>query len=240
MGGWVSALQKRFYPTFDNHWDDEAFRQRILKVIDKEHRMLDLGAGAGIVKQMNFRGLAAQVCGVDPDPRVADNPYLDVAREGLGERIPFEDSSFDIVFSANVVEHLAAPVEVFTEIRRVLKPGGVFLFKTPNFTHYMPMIAFATPMSFHRFYNRLRGRMEADTFPTLYRANTAGAVARVARQSGFVVDYVDRIEGRPEYLALAVPLFLLGLAYERIVNAVPILQAFRGLLIAQLRKPSDI
>jgi hypothetical protein len=31
------------------------------------------GAGAGIVQQMNFRGLAARVCGVDVDPRTVNN-----------------------------------------------------------------------------------------------------------------------------------------------------------------------
>ena len=39
--------------------------------------------------------------------------------------IPFEDSSFDAVFSHNVLEHLQHPEEVLSEMYRVLKPGGV-------------------------------------------------------------------------------------------------------------------
>jgi len=35
---------------------------------------LDLGAGAGIVSQMNFKGIASRVCGIDPDERVLSNP----------------------------------------------------------------------------------------------------------------------------------------------------------------------
>jgi len=56
----------------------------------------------------------------------------------------------------------------FRDIARVLKPGGVFLFKTPNKTHSMPTLARLTPHRFHPFVNRLRGRVEADAFPTRY------------------------------------------------------------------------
>jgi hypothetical protein len=48
---------------------------------------------------MEFRGLAARFCGVDPDERVLENPYLDDARVGVGEAIPYEDATFDGVFS---------------------------------------------------------------------------------------------------------------------------------------------
>ena len=125
-------------------------------------------ARAGIVQQTNFRGLAARVCGVDLDPRVVDNPMLDEGKIADAGGIPYPDAAFDVVFADNVLEHLPDPLAVFREIARVLKPGGVFLFKTPNKTHYMPTIARLTPHRFHQFVNRLRGRAEIDTFPTRY------------------------------------------------------------------------
>jgi len=48
----------------------------------------DLGAGAGIVEEMDFRGHARRICGIDPDPRVVDSPYLDEGQVGVGESIP--------------------------------------------------------------------------------------------------------------------------------------------------------
>jgi 2-polyprenyl-3-methyl-5-hydroxy-6-metoxy-1,4-benzoquinol methylase len=84
------------------------------------------------------------------------------------------------VFPDNVLEHLYEPEEVFREVARVLKPGGVFLFKTPNKWHYMPTIAQLTPHGFHRAVNRWRGRAEIDIFPTRYRANTYADVAHLA------------------------------------------------------------
>ena len=81
---------------------------------------------------MNFRGHARRLCGIDPDPRVAANPYLDEGQVGVGESIPYPDASFDVVFADNVLEHLPDPAAVFAAVTRVLRPGGVFLGKTPN------------------------------------------------------------------------------------------------------------
>ncbi len=103
----------------------------------------------------------------------------------------------------------------------------------------MPLIARMTPHRFHRFVNRLRGRAEEDTFPTLYRANTAADVRKLAASAGLTVERLERIEGRPEYLRITWPTYLLGAAYERVVNTFDFLAIFRILLIAQLRKPAS-
>jgi len=48
---------------------------------------------------------------------------------------------------------------------------------------------------------------------------------------------VERIEGRPEYLRLAWPTYVLGAAYERLVNASELFAPGRVLLMGTLRKP---
>ncbi len=229
-------LDQKLYPNFERNWDDQIFRETILSQIRPEMELLDLGAGAGIVEQMNFRGEAARICGVDLDPRVAQNVFLDEGRVSDAGEIPYPDNSFDLVFSDNVLEHLAEPEKVFAEVARVLKSGGVFMFKTPNKWHYMPTIARLTPHRFHQYINRKRGREEEDTFPTLYRANTKGDVTQLAKQSGFEVIQIDRIEGRPEYLRITPLTYLLGALYERLVNAFSLFAPFRVLLIGSLRK----
>lgn len=237
MTTFVLKLDDTFYPGIQKNWDDELFRQRILAAITSDSVVLDLGAGAGIVQQMNFRGRVAKIYGIDLDPRVVQNPMLDEGKVADGAHIPYPDETFDVAFADNVCEHLPDPLSVFADVKRVLKPGGIFLFKTPNKWHYMPLIARLTPHRFHQFVNRLRGRAEIDTFPTRYRANSRGAVLRLARTSGMEVVQIERIEGRPEYLRMTWFTYLIGLLYERIVNSSRLFAAIRVLLIAELRKP---
>jgi len=237
MRNLVRWIDERFYSDFHDNWDDELFRRTVVETVQRDWTVLDLGAGAGIVRQMNIRGRALRVCGIDPDPRVLTNAALDEGRVGVAENIPFDDNSFDVVFSDNVLEHLRTPLAAFREVWRTLKPGGTFLFKTPNRLHYVPLLAQLTPHAAHEFVGRLRGRAEADTFPTHYRANTPAAIRRLARRAHFTVDEVRLIEGRPEYLRMTALTYVAGLAYERLVNSVPPLSQFRVVMIGRLTKP---
>lgn len=228
-------MDRTFYPDHHDNWDDDMFRAAVLERVGTRRglRILDLGAGAGIIPQMNFGGLGHWVAGVDPDPRVLDNPYLDEARVGYAENIPYEDASFDLVVADNVLEHLPDPEAAFREVRRVLRTGGEFLAKTPNRFHYVPLIAAATPHWFHEWVNRRRGRRNEDTFPTLYRANSRRAVAELGRKAGFREVVVTLHEGRPEYLRMTALTYAAGIAYERLVNASAAFEGIRVILIAR-------
>jgi len=238
MGNLIKWLDEKLYPDSGSNWDDELFRLRILAHLRPEQIVLDIGAGAGIVAQMNFKGRARKICGVDLDPRVVANPMLDEGKVSDADTIPYADETFDLVFSDNVLEHLPDPASVFEEVGRVMRPGGLFLFKTPNKWHYVPTIARLTPHALHATMNAWRGRKAADVFPTLYRANTRREVVRLAAETGLEVVTIDRIERRPEYLRLSVPTYLAGAAYERVVNSTRLLEPLRVLLVGVLRKPS--
>ena len=47
------------------------------------------------------------------------------------EKLTFEDNSFDIFVTQDVMEHVLNPILAFREIERGLKPGGVHIFTTP-------------------------------------------------------------------------------------------------------------
>ncbi len=49
------------------------------------------------------------------------------------ERLRFPDGRFDIVITSDVMEHVRLPQAAHREIRRVLRPGGIYLFTVPHF-----------------------------------------------------------------------------------------------------------
>jgi SAM-dependent methyltransferase len=237
MSRLVERIDRRFYPTMRGHWDATLFRQLVDSHLRPRFAVLDLGAGRGAVAELDLRRPDLFVAGVDVDPAVLANPFLDEGRLVNSDgSIPYKDQHFDVVLAHNVLEHLTNPAAVFCEVHRVLRPGGFFLSKTPNRRHYVATIARWTPHSFHVWVNRRRGQDAADTFPTVYRCNTPRAIESLAARMGFEVDSISLVEGRPEYLRGSAPSYIAGLVYERILNATPRLARFRAVMLAALRK----
>lgn len=232
----VSWLDRTFYRNIENRWDDRYLREVILEYLKPEFTVLDIGAGRGRIKEMDFKALSHRVYGVDPDKRVVENPLLHEGFEGLGDNMPFfQDAQFDMIFSDNVFEHVEHPEKLFNEVNRVLKPKGLFINKTPNKFHYMPLVASITPTSFHKFINRLRGRDESDTFPTFYRANSRSAQKRHATLAGFKVERFIIVESRPEYMRMTFLTYPFGIIYERLVNLLRI-HSMKAVLISVMTK----
>ena len=236
----IRKLDSIFYPTLKNNWDDDLFRDKILENLTEEMTMLDVGAGSGKLPMMNFRGSCKQVIGIDPDEVVLTNPYLDQSYVTLGESIPFDPETFDIAISDNVWEHIEKPKEFLREIWRVLKPNGLYLVKTPNALHYVSIIAKFTPHWFHEKINSLRGRSQSDTFETYHKLNSKNAIFSSVLDTGYRVEFFRSYEGRPEYLRISALTYLLGIAYERIVNFFGFMETFRVIHIVVLRKTSAV
>jgi 2-polyprenyl-6-hydroxyphenyl methylase/3-demethylubiquinone-9 3-methyltransferase len=100
---------------------------------------LDVGCGGGLLAEEVAR-LGFRVTGVDPSA-----PSLATARDhaaaaalaidyvqGRGEALPVDDASFDLVFCCDVLEHVDDVPTVLREVRRAVKPGGLFVYDTIN------------------------------------------------------------------------------------------------------------
>ena len=102
--------------------------ERVLAELTPSAELLDLGAGAGIVPQMDFRGLARRICGIDLDERVTRNPFLDEGKVGRGEEIPYANERFDVVIldGSDPVGPSKGLFDraFYASCRRVLAPGG--------------------------------------------------------------------------------------------------------------------
>jgi 2-polyprenyl-6-hydroxyphenyl methylase / 3-demethylubiquinone-9 3-methyltransferase len=102
---------------------------------------LDVGSGGGLLAEQ-FADLGFAVAGVDPSAgslaaaeRHARATGARVAYiRAVGERLPFRDASFGLVYCCDVLEHVASVDAVVAEVARVLQPDGVFCFDTINRT----------------------------------------------------------------------------------------------------------
>jgi len=120
-----------------------------------------------------------------------------------------------------VLEHLERPEEVFREVRRVLRPGGHFVFLTPNLRNPLLLLnrlAKALPQVQRRIVPRLYGRVESDTFQVRYRANTHASIRALAASSGLDVASLQAIPD-PTYMALNGLMFRASAASDRLLPA---------------------
>ncbi len=112
-------------------------------------KVLEVGSGFGTNLAVWIRHFDADAYGVEPGGTGFNQGYIAsrmlLAANGIapervmdsaGESLPFPDASFDIVYSANVLEHTADPERVFMESLRVLRPGGLLHMEMPNFLSY--------------------------------------------------------------------------------------------------------
>lgn len=124
----------------------------------KDKTVLDLGCSSGYLLDSFLSRESFTAIGADISAEV-----LARGRERYGDRIrfvqatpttiPVESDSVDIVYSIDTVEHLSRIREIFLEIHRVLKPGGIALihfgpYRNPYGSHLEDIIPFPWPHMF--------------------------------------------------------------------------------------------
>lgn len=113
-------------------------RQEIaVRLLAPGKRLLDIGCWDGrLLDLINDQGLYSELHGVDIPPeaieKITSKGYLGKVVDLNGDQLPFEDSYFDAVTLLAVLEHVFDPYLLTGEIKRVLRPGGLFVVDVPN------------------------------------------------------------------------------------------------------------
>jgi len=105
--------------------------------IERGHSVLDLGCGTGtLILMLRRRYTGVVVIGLDPDAKVLQRASNKFKRAGMSvqldlgfsDQLPYEEKSFDRVFSSFMFHHLDEQERERTarEVSRVLKPTGTF------------------------------------------------------------------------------------------------------------------
>ena len=233
---WHKKIQKRFYQS-ENH-PFRVYQRQIENYLHPGQVLLDAGCGRHAERLIEIGNRACKLIGVDlveADATVLMN-NIEYYKADL-TNIPIESASVDIVISRSVMEHLAEPVKVYNEIYRVLKPGGFFVFLTPNLFDYVSLLSKTIPNKYHGFMVKLlTGREEEDTFPTYYRSNTKSQILNLSKESNFKVVSINFLNQDPHYFQSVLPLYCVGVAYERLLTRFNFLQQLRGWILSVLQK----
>ena len=178
-------------------------------------RVLDIGCGCGIGRnvehQWSIKRATGDFWGIEPDPgiKVVDGLF-DHFQHALMETTNLPPASFDIAYSAMVMEHVADPVAFLQALHRCLKPGGVYLFVTPNADSFVPWATKVLHgLRIDEFVLRLvRGKQQIEEYhyPVQFRCNSARQLDRLASQIGFAPPEYAYLEGTGSHHYLRGPL----------------------------------
>ena len=162
-----SQINNDIYKTEGNRWWDEDFSLNLIKTLYNPFRVdyikktikklkissevinaLEVGCGGGILSE-ELAKMGLLTTGIDPSEQSL-NSAINHAEEsnliinyekGAGENLPFPNNSFDVVICCDVLEHVRDLPKVISEISRVLKSGGIFIYDTFNRTFFSKISA---------------------------------------------------------------------------------------------------
>lgn len=224
------------------------YSQAIYETVLEQHvasgmAWLDLGCGHQLLpkwrreQEHQLAARAGRLVGFDYDAdALRRHPTIRDRVRGDVSMLPFRDGTFDLITSNMVFEHLAEPEAQLKEVFRVLRPGGLLVFHTPNKLGYALATGRLIPAGLKvKLAGFLQDRRPEDVYPTFYRVNTTNAIEALAMRVGFRVDELKLIVSSATLIMIP-PLVVLELLLLRALMTRPF-QRFRTNIIAVLSKP---
>jgi len=187
------------------------FYSRINSLIDDSMQVLDFGAGRAAWNENDMcvyrkelrkmKGKVNKVVGCDIDDAIFKNTSVDEnVLINIGEQLPFDNETFDIIISDYTFEHASNPDEMAKEFYRILKTGGWICARTPNKYSYISVFTRIIKNSYHaKLLKHVQPeREEVDVFPTTFKLNSIKDLSRYFQKSDFD-NFTYRYEAEPSY-----------------------------------------
>jgi SAM-dependent methyltransferase len=166
-------------------------------ILEDVHRLgpgptiLDVGCGGGFDGELDLQRTiseaAGRFIGVEPDVGIPLGDHFSEAHRCFLEDAPITTGSVDLAYAVMVLEHLRSPKPFWDRMHAVLKDGGIFWGFTVDARHpFSRLSLWAGRLRIKDVYlNLMLGRAGEEearykNYPTYYRSNTPGDVAKAA------------------------------------------------------------
>lgn len=213
----LNTIVQKHDPTFRDV--GSVFLQKLDAVLTPSSVLVDVGCGRTNYGEVVYRKAGKRI-GVDVDPYAKENTLMDEVHIMESDaHIPLPDACADVVTAQWVVEHVRDPDVFFSEIKRILLPGGAFVFMTTNIRSPMMAITSLVPTGLKSWFRaRFLGYARDETFPTVYAMNSRSRIEELCAQHGFELCSLDHIEsfGYFRFSRIALSMYLVFVKLLRI------------------------
>ncbi|MEL7190210.1 MAG: class I SAM-dependent methyltransferase [Pseudomonadota bacterium] len=238
LGFWTPIEEQRraWFPS-EQH-PNQILAAEVEKRLTPTSNVLDIGCGRTAPMLQKLCGKAERLYGIDLVDFTISEPDLSLHHNNIGAMDDIPDSSIDIAYSRAVMEHIDNPDEAFSEIARVLKPGGVYIYVTPSLFDYGTAAARMVPNRFHgKIVRMTEGRAEEDVFPTVYASNSLGIVRKQVAKAGLILREGRYLGQYPSYFMFNRVLFWLGSLYQKAIEKYELTQPLQGWMYCVVEQP---
>ncbi|MFC1625250.1 class I SAM-dependent methyltransferase, partial [Patescibacteria group bacterium] len=166
------------------YWHKRRF-QEVSKLIEKvDGKILDIGSADGVFTRVIFEKAKPKlIIGIDILKKSVNwankhwkNPKMKFL-VGDAENLKYKAGTFDAVFILEVLEHIYKPVEVLTQVKKILKKDGYAIFLVPTDSLLFRMIWFV--------WTKFRGKVWKETHIQTYRNNY---LTKICKKTGYIIE----------------------------------------------------
>jgi 2-polyprenyl-3-methyl-5-hydroxy-6-metoxy-1,4-benzoquinol methylase len=161
--------------------NDSVYRtfEQVLTQLGLKGEILDFGAGTGnLTRRLQALNSFTSITAIDLMPRPVEiDESVKWMSWDLNDALDIPAQSFDVIVSAEVIEHLENPRAVAREWFRLLRPGGTLIFSTPNNESWRSLLALVLQGHFVAFSD--------SCYPAHITALVRKDIDRILTEAGF-------------------------------------------------------
>lgn len=211
-------IQRVFYPRHDK----DLWPNLLESAVKDDSIILEIGSGSGQGKQNKSYPRAQLIAGVDPDPRIQNNPFLDEAHTAdfADFHEPEYIERFDLIYSRMTLEHVSNASDFVKNISKYLAPGGKSIHLTTSKYYVTSLINDYVPFKMKAWLikNLGSGNDAENIFDAYYRLNDKKTLDSYASEYGLTVT-CSFVEAPPGYVRRSFLLMLIYVICFKPINA---------------------